>query len=331
MTPTTSSNEWNMELDSFLDPEIESMRYKNPIVIYHANCADGFSAAWVFHKVQPLIEQNFDFHPGVYNEPPPDCSDRIVYLVDFSYKPDVLKEILKVAYAVYILDHHKSAIEAIDNDKELTNLAARSAEFDLQPNECLLHLHLDMTQCGATIAWEHWQYVFQSNGIQRPLLLGHIEDRDLWKFKLPRTREISAAVFSYEYTFENWDKLMAADQVELLGISSAGAAIERKHHKDIKELLDVCKRYLEIGGYLVPAASLPYVYSSDAAHAMAKSHEAGTVFAACYWDTATHRVFSLRSCDNGMDVAAIAEQYGGGGHKHAAGFRVPRSHILATS
>lgn len=45
-------------------------------------------------------------------------------------------------------------------------------------------------------------------------------------------------------------------------------------------------------------------------------------FAACYWDTPEGRVFSLRSKDDGFDVGEIAKQYGGGGHKHASGFRV---------
>jgi nanoRNase/pAp phosphatase (c-di-AMP/oligoRNAs hydrolase) len=30
-----------------------------------------------------------------------------------------------------------------------------------------------------------------------------------------------------------------------------------------------------------------------------------------------------------MDVSAIALQYGGGGHEHAAGFKVDRDHELA--
>ena len=34
------------------------------------------------------------------------------------------------------------------------------------------------------------------------------------------------------------------------------------------------------------------------------------------------RVFSLRSSDDGADVAEVAKQYGGGGHRNAAGFRV---------
>jgi nanoRNase/pAp phosphatase (c-di-AMP/oligoRNAs hydrolase) len=34
-------------------------------------------------------------------------------------------------------------------------------------------------------------------------------------------------------------------------------------------------------------------------------------------------VFSLRSSENGgLDVSAVAALFGGGGHKHAAGFRV---------
>ncbi|KKK83930.1 hypothetical protein LCGC14_2788440, partial [marine sediment metagenome] len=43
-------------------------------------------------------------------------------------------------------------------------------------------------------------------------------------------------------------------------------------------------------------------------------------FAGCYWDTPEGRVFSLRSAGD-FDVSAIAKQYGGGGHKSAAGFR----------
>lgn len=44
-------------------------------------------------------------------------------------------------------------------------------------------------------------------------------------------------------------------------------------------------------------------------------------FAVCYWDTEKKRTFSLRSTDKGVDVVAV--KFGGGGHKHAAGFSVP--------
>jgi hypothetical protein len=80
-----------------------------------------------------------------------------------------------------------------------------------------------------------------------------------------------------------------------------------------------------IGGYDVPVANLPYIHSSDAGHIM----DAGEAFAACYWDVFDGRIFSLRSAEDGVDVQAVAKQYGGGGHPHAAGFKVSPQHPLA--
>jgi len=271
-----------------------------PLCIYHGNCADGFSAAWCFWR---KFGDGADYLAGVYQTPPPDVTGRDVYLVDFSYKRPVVEAMIAVAQSVTLIDHHKTAIEDLHG---LVGLA----QFT------------DLERSGATLAWD---YLFPDE--PRPLLLGHIEDRDLWRFKLSGTREIQANVFSYEYTFDLWDKLMAAGQTELLQMTVAGAAIERKHHKDIAELLKVCQRRMVIGGVDVPVASLPYTLVSDAAHKMAQ----GEPFAACYWDTAAGRIFGLRSTDDGADVSAIAKQYGGGGHQHAAGFTVPRTHELAQS
>lgn len=320
------------ELTSFESLE----RVMNPLVIYHGKCADGFSAAWVFHRVQDIIEQAFDFHAGIYGETPPDVSDRDVYLVDFSYKRQVVKDMIQIggAKSVTIIDHHLSAMKDLEGlDAEIAddaNLAQHEIDgTDLEDFENPLTLIFDMNMSGATMAWDFWKEVWEAQGISRPLLLGHVEDRDLWRFKLPMTREIQSAVFSYEYTFENWDKLMAMDAVELLKLGVAGEAIERKHHKDIAELVSVCQRVLPIGGFDVLVASLPYTLTSDAGHLMASNWRDGEMFAACYWDTSDARIFSLRSTEKGMDVSAIASSYGGGGHKHAAGFKVPRDHWLA--
>ncbi len=279
-----------------------------PLVIYHGNCADGFSAAWCFWR---KYGEGADYVAGVYQQSPPDVAGRDVYLVDFSYKRSVVEQMLAQANSVCLIDHHKTAIE------DLQPLFMQDS-WTGEPKQ-LAHF-TDLNRSGATLAWD---YLFP--GEDRPLLLGHVEDRDLWRFKLPGTREIQAFVFSHEYTFEQWDRLMSAGQVELLQMTAAGAAIERKHHKDVAELVGVCKRRMVIGGHEVPVASLPYTLVSDAAHAMAQ----GEPFAACYWDTAEGRVFGLRAADDGLDVSDVAKQYGGGGHAKAAGFKVPRSHELA--
>lgn len=264
------------------------------LCIYHGNCADGFSAAWVVRRAIPDAE----FHAGIYGEPPPDVAGKEVVLVDFSYKRPVLLEMAAKAKSILILDHHKSAQE------ELIDLPANvTAVFDMDHSGCML-------------AWKHY---FPNE--EPPQLLRHVEDRDLWRFALPRTREVQAAVFSYEYDFEQWDRLMQRDPLDLAG---DGEVLERKHFKDIRELLRVCQREMVIGGIRVPVANMPYTMTSDAGHIMAK----GKPFAACYWDVPDGRVFSLRSSDMGLDVSEIARSYGGGGHRNAASFKVTREKAL---
>ena len=276
---------------------------KKPIVIYHGTCADGFSAAWVFWQ---QYKDEYEYFAGVYGKPHPDVTDRDVYLVDFSYKRNIIEQMISVAKSVTLIDHHKTAI---DDLKDLPGLE----QF----------VSLDMS--GATLAWKFVHPTLDVS--ERPLLLGHIEDNDLWRFKLPSTKEIQSYVYSQDYDFEQWDRMMNADQVELMKMTVAGAAINRKHQKDVKELIKICQREMTVAGFTVPSASLPYTMASDAAGTMAVGHP----FAVCYYDTQDSRVFSLRSTENGEDVSLIAQQYGGGGHKHASGFRVPRDHILATS
>lgn len=305
-----------------------SANHSNIMCIYHGNCADGFGAAWVVRKA---LGPNVEFVAGVYGAEPPNVTDKDVILVDFSYKYDVLAALANKANSIIVLDHHKSAAEDLarfeqfhagieedtrhDDGSRLLGWKTAHSMAHSQ-NGPAIACCFDMNRSGAMLAWDHF---FPDQ--EPPQLLRHIEDRDLWLFKLEGTREIQANLFSYPYDFDVWDKLMAAD---VLSLVSDGAAIERKHHKDVAELVGVTKRRLVIGGIDVPVASLPYTLTSDAGALMAQ----GEPFAACYWDTPTGRVFSLRSTDQGMDVSEIASQYGGGGHRNASGFRVPFGHEL---
>ena len=267
------------------------------LCIYHGNCADGFGAAWVVKQVLSDIA----FHGGVYQTPPPDVTGKNVVLVDFSYKRNVILEMAAKTKSILILDHHKSAIE------DLVDL----------PNN--VQTVFDVKRSGAMITWN---YFFPN--LNPPRLIEHIQDRDLWKFAIPGTREIQANVFSYPYDFDIWNELMNTD-TEVLIVD--GTAIERKHHKDIAELVAVTKREMLIAGYYVPVANLPHTYSSDAGYLLL-TQQLDAAFAACYWDTESGRVFSLRSENSRKDVSEIAKLYGGGGHRNAAGFTVPLDHEL---
>jgi oligoribonuclease NrnB/cAMP/cGMP phosphodiesterase (DHH superfamily) len=276
----------------------------NPLCIYHGNCQDGFGAAWVIRRF--FREENVDFHFGVHSEAPPDVTGRQVIMVDFSYKRAVIDEMTKTAQSILILDHHKSAEKDLEGFPE-----PRRGDAGWIPENGIFAL-FNMERSGASLTWD---YFFPNE--HRPRIINHIEDRDLWRFKLEGTREISASLFSYPYDFEVWDHLMngfTGSGTEVL--FQEGKAIERKHHKDVAELVKTFQRTVTLDGQTVPFANIPYTYASDAGHLMSKN----APFAVCYWDTPTKRIFSLRSQEDGADVAAIAVKYGGGGHEHAAGF-----------
>lgn len=301
----------------------------NNIVIYHGNCVDGFGAAWCFYN-HPAYQGSTIFHPGDYKKPAPDVTGMHVYLVDFSYKYDVVQQMLKDAASVTLIDHHASSIN--DLLVELTSsgqsdLKLSALDFNRyvpKPGIEGLKVFCSLKASGALLAW--WFL----NGLNSPppKLIEHIDDRDRWEFKLPNTLAINDALFSYPYDFDVWTNLMLA--ADYKGIILDGQAIGRKHNKDVEELLGLLKRRMIISGYDVPVANVPYMMASSAGHKMADNEP----FAATYYDTADYRVFSLRSNKSSpvaVNVAKIAELFGGGGHVSASGFSVPRDHILATS
>lgn len=281
------------------------------LCIYHGNCADGFGAAWVV--LQALGADNVEFHAGHYGKPAPDVEGRDVIIVDFSYPYELLVLLGHQARSILIIDHHKTAAEALER------LQPAPAKFTEWANSTQrVGTVFDMHRSGAGMTWD-----FFFPDAPRPPLINHIEDRDLWQFKLEGTKDVMAAVFSHPQDFATWDLLMA-DHIDAL--RQDGHAIERKQQKDVADLVASNSRFMVIGGITAPTINLPHTMASDAGNQLSQ----GQPFAAIYWDTAEGRQFSLRSSDDGEDVSAIAKQYGGGGHRNAAGFKVPFEHELVT-
>ncbi len=266
------------------------------ICIYHANCTDGFTAAWVVRRALGEIV----FHEGRYGSPPPNVNDCRVILVDFSYPREILKGLAMAADSVLVLDHHKTA------QADLEGFSAPNTE-----------IIFDMNRSGAGLAWD---YFFPA--MPRPDFVDAVEDRDLWRFDLDGTREIVAAISSHEQDFETWDTFENADISKL---RHEGSVLDRAHLKIVRQEIGITKRRAMIGGHDVPMANVPVWHASDTGNIMAQ----GEPFAVTYCDTARDRLFSLRSTDAGLDVGEVAKLYGGGGHRNSAGFKVPRDHELA--
>jgi len=279
------------------------------LCIYHGNCADGFGAAWVVRKA---LGADIGFHAAKHGEPAPDVTGKRVIIVDFAFSLETLTAMAASAESVVVLDHHKTAQAALQE----VPVAEASHPLQQMRRDGRLHALFDMNRSGAGLAWD---FFFPDQ--PRPALINHIEDRDLWQFQLAGTREVMANLFSYPQDFAIWDELFAAEVSSLL---SDGVAIERQRQKTVNDLIRSTQRRMVIGGHDVPVANIPGMFASDAGNIMT----AGEPFAACYSDGPEGRSFSLRSTDQGVDVAEVAGQYGGGGHRNASGFRVAFGHEL---
>lgn len=273
-----------------------------PLCIYHDPCMDGFTAAWV---VNIAFNHDVDMYPTNYGRMPPDVTDRDVIIVDFSYKRDVLMQMATTAKSILVLDHHKTA------EEELSNLSSIS-----DPScKIYINVHFDMSKSGAELAWQHF---FPNN--PQPVFISYIADRDLWTKALAKTDEVNAYLAIQDRTFKRWGELHKAFQNDFGSYIAIGENLLLQQKIHVKSIIKATKRRMIIGEYNVPVANTPHVYASEVGHVLCQ-HEK---FAATYLDSSTlKRYFSLRSDDNGVNVADIAKIYGGGGHPHAAGFEVP--------
>lgn len=273
-------------------------------VIYHANCADGFTAAWCAYK---KLGPDCDFIPAQYGQDFPDVYGRRVYILDFCYKRQVIRQILSQAHSVTILDHHKTAKEELDGIMD--EFILRPDLIANPPGSELPTIQFRMDKSGARLAWEHF-FPNQAS----PWIVDYVEDRDMWRWSLPDSREVNAALASYHWTLDQWDEFCGhGDWLKIL--ASEGKAIERYKTQQVDA---ICRHAVEIelNGHVVLAANTSVLFS-EVAGKLAESRPFG---AAWFIRDDGKKQWSLRSRDDGIDVSEIARKHGGGGHRNAAGF-----------
>lgn len=316
-----------------------------PLVIYHANCTDGFGAAFAAWL---KLGDGAEYLPMNYGQeivPTQIAANREVYILDFSFPRHAMEGLFALAKRVVWLDHHKTAFEM------WTGLYVKDGihiEHDYDPDSMRPWVTLDDTKSGAMLAWEYFH-----PGSEVPMLIQHIDDRDRWQFKLIGTKELHAAFASYKpWTFDkwkvwlnDWDLMHRADMV------LEGLAILRAHNQNVQAAMKQARACAIIPAIIDSAASYkaPWVWgnsaefgdfcfasglacnapaflASDLGHELTnKSGTFGLVWSMA-GDGQAH--CSLRS-NGDYDVSAIAKAFGGGGHRNAAGFSTDINTLLS--
>jgi len=274
-----------------------TIKHSKPLIIYHAGCPDGFCAAWVANMYFRQIRgTDAELHPGRYEDPPPDVSGRDVLIVDFSYPRDILIEMYKMANSLRVFDHHKTS------QADLASLTW-----------CVF----DMNESGATLTWRE---LFTDPPLA---VVRYVRDRDLWKWELPNSKEVSAYIMSLPHDIKVWDEIFNKITVEEM-IKLGTACRQVVNHFIDMQIKNAYK--LNLFGIDWIAVNTPQSNVADVLGALVAQHK----LPALGWSVFNDGVvgLSLRSADDlPMDVSVVAKSLGGGGHRNAAGCRWPKEKI----
>lgn len=275
------------------------------IVFYH-NDLDGHCAGAI---VQKYIKENFsnttlrfvevdyaydnyevkalDFVQKHFNE--------VVYIVDFHFSAEVMKEMCLYAREIYVFDHHKSAAETI-------------AKY---PKEIHCHCDPESKSAGCELVWE---FLYPNNAT--PLAVTLIADRDKWAWKYGRkTAKFTEGLHLYSNQPEDdetWEELL--DDGDITNILREGDICLQYRDNKFKEFRNLWGYEVELEGYKCYVLNIMFL---DGISEMFgdKLDEYDICIATVYKDGLWK--ISLRS--NKVDVSKIAQKIGGGGHARAAG------------
>ncbi len=285
------------------------------IVLYHADCADGFAAAYAAWKHLGSVDVGYT--PVCYGDPPPDVSGKQVYILDFSYPPEILFDMADKALNVVILDHHKTA-----EDQWWDYLKTIHHSGERYYHGANVGVFIDKLRSGAQMAWD-W---FCVAGEARPTLIDHVGDRDLWKFDFHHTKAYCAGLSTLPKDFATWDRVAYAGSEGYGSTVRDGVPILRAQAATVERTVDRMLRLVMlqhmyddgtvtmVSGYAANVCE----NISETGDAIAKKHN---TFSLTFFVVGNDAVCSLRSI-GALDVTRIARCYGGGGHTHAAGFKM---------
>ena len=258
------------------------------LVIYHANCTDGFGAAYSAWK---LLGDRAEYYAAKHGNQPPDVKDKNVVILDFSYDNATTKRLIADSKNLLVIDHHKSAM------------------VELHDVSCT---RFDMNHSGAMLSWK-----FFHPGKEPPRLIKFIEDRDLWKWEIPYSKEFSAAFDMVKFNFEDFDKYLDDSAVD--DAQEQGAYI-LAYSKTVISKIAKKASSRKLGGKDVLVVNSPH-WMSEIGAALAPKCDFAVIW---YYDHDSRQVkISLRAHHDDADVSEVAKRWGGGGHRKSAGFVLP--------
>ena len=283
------------------------------IIIFHFPCQDGLSSAWVARKFLAIRDKEHEIIPVQNNAYTNDflenlyikVKNKYVAILDFSFNLEITEKINSLAKGLVILDHHitnKNVLEHLD------------------------YAYFDMNLSGVGLSWN---YFFNKNDDNKiPSFLEMIQDRDLWTWKLPLSKDFCDGFYYYtstcdnlEESFEYYEELFTKKNA-IKKYVELGKILRKKKDKTINGIVKsnkkIYKYQYNVIEYNVQMANCEHEMASDLGSAFCKTNICDFVVLWRYDHNSEKYWCSLRSADK-ADVSDICKSFGGGGHKNAAG------------
>lgn len=302
------------------------------MICYHHNDLDGRAAAavvsYTLNEYNPhsFIESDYS---GLKTELCADMDD--VWIVDYSFTEDTLPTLLELldrASHVTWIDHHDSSLDLIESHPELKAVDNLSIYVSKDHSGCMLT----------------YQYLHGEEDSMVPLFLRLISDYDNWDREHPdsyafvlgmnlRNCRPTSALYrrlTQEFldNFTSYEELDCLDEVFLSVVKTScpllssiwedGQVVESYANEQNRKILQGCGFESEFHGYRCFCVNSAYGNSMMFGAKLLRY----PLCIAFYFD-GTQYNYSLYSDSDRFEVSckSIAEEYGGGGHIGAAGFR----------
>lgn len=279
------------------------------VCLYHRNCNDGFGAAYTLYSYLKSVGKDpskVEFIPVLHSDDNIEeilekVRGKYLLIVDFSYNKEILNKMFEITSNILVVDHHKTAMEDLKD---------------------LPYAVFDMSKSGAGLLFD----LIYGAG-KRTRLIDIIEDRDLWRYEIPFSKEITKYINMLNYDFEEWTTLSGSlsDDKEYCKIIESCLLINEYHMTLVRDAAQHSRlATLKIDDKVVTlrvVTSSVHGLISDVCDCVLKTNDDVDVVLNYTLSPDGKLYVSVRSRPS-FDSSFISRHFGGGGHASASGFGV---------
>lgn len=324
------------------------------ITLTHKGCNDGFVSKMILGEAfkHATTLKQFEMHAGgdVIEALAPATGlmkNAVLILCDVSAPLDALRSLIvnESCGTVIVLDHHRTAFHLLDGSKQMPSILTQlpgamncDQFYELINKECWgdVYTNLDESRSGATLAMLHVGHLIVANSptedtyhsMRKVAQLA--EDYDLWRHQIKDSAAVNAYLNLLLSQGGDHSKIAFTITSRLSNVISLGETIVETQNTMIDQIVKTKQiATVKVGNFISApprALNVPYVFgpkslASKLGAVLSQDSECGISLVITDTSNDLWNV-SVRSKSPEFNTLEISEEFDGGGHVCASGFRI---------